>query len=178
MSSIRRTRVGLACSRCRTRKVKCVRDDQTSPAPCKRCEKRGFQCRYVGVGEESPQLLPAHAEPRIEEASPSSLVDAQTFLEAFNNYARYLGLVLPTQPPHTTSPLFSSPYLPNREEEFFARDDLFYGSSPRAYVTHTHNQVGTGYPYYRDPDRGFPMPPDRPSIYADGFNLPGSQWVV
>ncbi|KAJ7769460.1 hypothetical protein B0H16DRAFT_1686236 [Mycena metata] len=167
MSSIRRTRVGLACSRCRARKVKCVRDDQTSPAPCKRCNKRGFDCKYVGVGEESPQL-PAKAEPRIEETPPSSPVDGQRFLEAFNNYARYLGLVLPTQPQHTTSPLFSSPCLPNGHEEesrrtIFTRDDLLVHGSSRAYLT--HNQISTGYPYLKDPDREFTMSAYHSSIY-------------
>lgn len=181
----RRTRVGLACSRCRARKVKvcwqvfhptsvwlisllqCVRGDQTSPAPCERCSQRGFKCKYVGVGEE---FLPAKAGPRTDETSTSSTrssVEAEGFLEAFNNYARYLGLVLPTQPQPTAYPLFSSPYLPNgEEEEFFPRDDsLVYGSSPRAYVT--HSQVSTGYPYFRDPDREFMMSACRSSTYAE-----------
>ncbi|KAJ7716606.1 hypothetical protein B0H16DRAFT_1701287 [Mycena metata] len=166
-ASARRTRVGLACSRCRARKVKCVRGDQTSPAPCDRCNQRGFKCKYVGVGEE---FLPERAGPRTDETSTSSTrssVEAEGFLEAFNNYARYLGLVLPTPP--QPYPLFPSPYLASgEEEELFPRDDsLVYGSSPRAYVT--HNQVSTGYPYFRDPDREFTMSACRSSTYADGF---------
>ncbi|KAJ7769439.1 hypothetical protein B0H16DRAFT_1881962 [Mycena metata] len=102
----------------------------------------------------------------------SSSVDAQGLQEALTNDEQYTSLIIPTQAQHLTSPLFSSPYLPTGPDEssprtIFTRDDLLvYGSPPRAYVT--HNQVNTGYPYYRDPDRGFPMPPGRPSIYANG----------
>ncbi|KAJ7716612.1 hypothetical protein B0H16DRAFT_1701294 [Mycena metata] len=167
-ASARRTRVGLACSRCRARKVKCVRGDQTSPAPCERCNQRGFKCKYVGVGEE---LQPADPGLRTEETSTSSTtssVEAEEFLEEFNNYVQcFLGLVFPTQP--QPYPLFPSPYLPSgEEEEWFPRDDsLVYGSSPRGDVT--HNQVSTGYPNFRDPDREFTMSACRSSTYADGF---------
>ncbi|KAJ7164498.1 hypothetical protein C8R46DRAFT_313399 [Mycena filopes] len=47
----KRTRVYIACTACRKRKVKCL-SDEYEQTPCERCVRKGLKCEYVPVGGE------------------------------------------------------------------------------------------------------------------------------
>ncbi|KAJ7624558.1 hypothetical protein FB45DRAFT_1086356 [Roridomyces roridus] len=60
MSSTRRTRVFMACTHCRRRKIRCKTDD-TGLHPCERCVRKGYTCSYVAVGDEGTYAPPQQA---------------------------------------------------------------------------------------------------------------------
>ncbi|KAF7314106.1 Zn(2)-C6 fungal-type domain-containing protein [Mycena chlorophos] len=72
-----RSRVPVACVRCRRRKIKCkISNDAQS---CERCTKKGFQCEYIPVNDPRNAVPPistsaaaAAATPGMRSASPAS----------------------------------------------------------------------------------------------------------
>ncbi|KAH8830848.1 hypothetical protein DL96DRAFT_1707640 [Flagelloscypha sp. PMI_526] len=53
----RTRRATIACTKCRNRKVKCVRvdNDPYSRAKCKRCTEKRFSCEYISVQDQEYQ---------------------------------------------------------------------------------------------------------------------------
>nr|GAT53179.1 predicted protein [Mycena chlorophos] len=68
-----RSRVPVACVRCRRRKIKCkISNDAQS---CERCTKKGFQCEYIPVNDPRnavPPISTAAATHGMRSASPAS----------------------------------------------------------------------------------------------------------
>ncbi|KAJ7035798.1 hypothetical protein C8F04DRAFT_504618 [Mycena alexandri] len=132
----RRTRTVLACSACRSRHlsssrvfvslmpwVQCARTDETPSAPCDRCIRRGFACKYVPVAEQPPRSPTANIERRRRgtSMSPPSTPQQSKLKGILSPYEEYSNLILPVQPPHTPASPFSLPsplsLLSNRDDK-------------------------------------------------------------
>ncbi|KAJ7483599.1 hypothetical protein FB451DRAFT_108934 [Mycena latifolia] len=57
----KRTRVPLACVRCRKRKVKCSINEENLSKPYTQCARGGVVCEYMSVDEERAQSASVHA---------------------------------------------------------------------------------------------------------------------
>ncbi|KAJ7768901.1 hypothetical protein B0H16DRAFT_273091 [Mycena metata] len=49
----RRRRALIACSHCRTRKLRCISAEQPPKAPCTRCQKHNLTCEYVSTEHDT-----------------------------------------------------------------------------------------------------------------------------
>ncbi|KAJ7738999.1 hypothetical protein B0H16DRAFT_1569491 [Mycena metata] len=171
----RRTRTVLACTACRSRKIKCARTDETPSAPCDRCIRRGFVCQYVPVAEQ-PRSPDANIERRRGDlsATPPPTSQQSNSNRTFNPYEGYANVILPAQPPQTPaaprflpSPLSLLSNGDNKEPGYEATRSphrMTYGkdtSMGSGSSLHRYNAPHeSGYrPYLSDMNSAMPVPP-------------------
>ncbi|KAJ7483596.1 hypothetical protein FB451DRAFT_108826 [Mycena latifolia] len=68
----KRTRVPVACVRCRKRKVKCSINEENLSKPCAQCVRGGVVCEYMSIDEERAQSasVPPGEMPSLSPSAP------------------------------------------------------------------------------------------------------------
>ncbi|KAK7013237.1 hypothetical protein R3P38DRAFT_1505659 [Favolaschia claudopus] len=155
----RRTRAYLACSACRSRKVKCLTSDMQNK-PCQRCVQRGLQCEYVLVADEqkssSGTSRGESSSPLITNQSPSLQLTSVSPppSPATRSYGKR-NLPVPTLPPYAWTAV---PVNPTSRS---------FGPVPSAQVENSTRQSGP------KSDRDAASIPDRRRSY-ESQHLPGN----
>ncbi|KAJ7738998.1 hypothetical protein B0H16DRAFT_1465550 [Mycena metata] len=101
-----RTRRAQACTECRARRIKCVTGDDATSAPCERCIRRGFTCKFVPVTGQQRHSPPTNEERPARKPSES----IPTFQQELASLMEYSNFIAAAQLPDIPVPLlFSSP---------------------------------------------------------------------
>ncbi|KAJ7035797.1 hypothetical protein C8F04DRAFT_1394593 [Mycena alexandri] len=99
-----RTRRAQACTECRARRIKCVTGDDATSAPCERCVRRGFTCKFVPVAGQPRQSPSTNEEQPTRKPSGSPPLIPQDLEREYSNF------IPPAQLPDISVPhLFSLP---------------------------------------------------------------------
>ncbi|KAJ7624566.1 hypothetical protein FB45DRAFT_1086359 [Roridomyces roridus] len=70
-----RTRIVMACTHCRKRKIKCLTVGSSAEGPCERCTKRGLKCEFITVAGQRHEESPADTQlnkPRLEKLAAAA----------------------------------------------------------------------------------------------------------
>ncbi|KAJ7692587.1 hypothetical protein B0H17DRAFT_1133061 [Mycena rosella] len=183
--TVKARRTPMACSNCRTAKIKCNPPSEMSTAPCERCTSKALSCHYFPVHEQ--QDFSPRVNPKKGRDSPPAL--PYTPPPPFNSMPRYARQPLPdlslTNPAHPnpaapisnmggTEPRYASPYI---GQQHSSRDDR-YGRHPSFAPS---SSITPGYSGHADRVHQYPfdsagpanaLPPSQIAVYPSDYSQP------